>query len=185
MRPPQDPRLVYLRTPDGEAEMLGRGVPLPPAARRILMVIDGRRRVGDLPDFARGGELAEVLDLLLSRGLIALAGIAEAPSDAEQRAQAAREAVLLSSLKKVLANVFERTLDGSGTVLDARISDSVSLSLLKRVLREGIDQVAERRGDAAAKAIIARVRPLFAVRQAEVDQAAAARALARPGSTQR
>ncbi|MFP5406051.1 MAG: hypothetical protein ACLGHY_06830, partial [Gammaproteobacteria bacterium] len=56
---PQSPearRLIYARTGAGEDEIDARARPLSPSARRMLMLIDGRRTVGLLSQFARVGE---------------------------------------------------------------------------------------------------------------------------------
>ncbi len=156
-----DPRLIYARTPDGheEAETPRRG--LGPAARRILVLIDGKRRVGDLPSFARPGELEPALVELESQRLIEVAGLADEPTEAERRARAAAEQALLNEAKRSLRGLFGRELGTAGYVWEARVADSVNMEVLRRVLREAVDIVYYRNGEAAARRIVAAVRPVF------------------------
>jgi hypothetical protein len=156
-----DPRLVYAKTPTGSVEMGERKLGLSPVVRRILIVIDGQRRLADLPAFARPGDLGFIIEELQARGLIALVGIADDPSESERIAHAVEDLRILVAMKNLLRGVFEAELGSAGQVLEARIADSVSLDVLKRVLREGIDAVAHRRGDTAARRIVSLVRPLL------------------------
>jgi hypothetical protein len=75
----------------------------------------------------------------------------------------------------VLALRFQAALGDLGTVLDARIADSMSLTVLRAVLREGITRIDAECGELAARNLIAKVRPLFAAHQAELDRAATQR----------
>ena len=150
-----DPRLIYARTADGhdEAEQPRRG--LTPAARRILVVIDGKRCVGDLPNFARPGELGPILVELEGQRLIEVAGLAE------RRARASAEQALLNEAKRSVRGLFGAELGAAGHVWEARIADCVNMEVLRRVLREAVDVVYYRSGEAAARRIVAAVRPVF------------------------
>lgn len=159
-----DSRLVYMKTPAGVAEIAERKLGLSPAARRILIVIDGERRLSDLPAFARPGDLGGLIEELESRGLVSLAGIADDPDDTERLAQSQRDRDALLALKKSLTGVFVAELGAGGQVLEARIGDCVSLEVLKRVLREGIDTVSARGGEEAARRVITLVRPILGAR---------------------
>ncbi|HMN81642.1 MAG TPA: hypothetical protein PKA20_17200 [Burkholderiaceae bacterium] len=161
-----DLRLVYAKTPAGSAEIIERRLGLTQAARRILIVIDGQRTLADLPAFARPGELGLLLEELEQRGLIALNGVAEpaARIDLSRRAEQDRER--LAALKRALQGVFDKELGGAGRLLDARVQDSVTLEVLRGVIREGIETVNAQRGESAGRRLTELVRPLISGRTA-------------------
>ncbi|RPH64797.1 MAG: hypothetical protein EHM83_07630 [Burkholderiales bacterium] len=156
-----DPRLIYARTAGGHEEAAEPRLGLTQGARRILALIDGQRCVGDLPDFARPGELGPVLAELESQRLIEVRGLADAPTEIERRARASVEQVLLDRAKHNLHGLFEVELGAAGHVWEARVADSVNMEVLRRVLREAVDIVYYRSGEAAARRIVAAVRPVF------------------------
>lgn len=157
-----DSRLVYMKTPYGSAEMMDRKLPLSTGARRMLIVIDGQRRLGDLPAFARPGELGAIIEELQSHQLIALAGIADEMPETERRARQRIEDMVLAELKQVMAGAFSRELGESvGEVLEARLTDSVNIEVAKRVLRDAIDIVATRVSQEAAKRVIIQAKPVL------------------------
>lgn len=157
-----DPRLVFGKTPAGVDEITRREHGLSSAARRILILIDGHRRLSDLPPFTRPGDLEPLVDQLASLGLIALAGIADDPSPEEVQQRQRREREALMHLQQRLRGEFERELGGDGLVLEARLRDCVSLDLLRVLLREAVDQVARQRGREAAERMLAVIRPIYA-----------------------
>jgi hypothetical protein len=162
MSDPLDHRLVFAKTPAGAAEIAERSSGLPGAARRILILIDGRRRLGDLPAFVRPNELDPIIEDLAARGFIVLAGIAEDAAEEELRERQRRQHESLVRLQGALAGVFERELGAPGLILDARLRDCVSLDVLRTLLREAVDTVQSRRGRAAADRVLAIVRPIYA-----------------------
>src|SRR5690606_17691140 len=97
-----DPRLIYARTVDGHDEAAEPRRGLSQGARRILALIDGQRCVGDLPDFARPGELPPIIVELESQRLIEVAGLADEPTEAQRRARASLELTLLKEAKHTL-----------------------------------------------------------------------------------
>lgn len=157
-----DPRLVYAKTAAGVEEITARRQGLTSAARRILILIDGKRRLSDLPPFTRPGELDPAVDQLASLGLIALAGIADDPSPEEVRERQRREREALVRLQQGLRGRFEQELGTAGLVLEARMRDCVSLDLLRVLLREAVDQVARLRGRESADRMLAVIRPIYA-----------------------
>ena len=156
-----DPRLVYARTAEGHDEAAAPGGGIGPGARRILELIDGQRCVGDLQDFARPGELGPIIAELESQRLIEVTGIAEEPSEAHRRARASAELALLTQAKRTLRGLFDAELGTAGHVWEARVADCVSMEVLRRVLREAVDVVYFRSGEAAARRVVAAVRPVF------------------------
>ena len=156
-----DQRVVYVKTAAGSKEVLARKLSLNPAERRILIIIDGKRSVAELPDFARPGEIVSILASLSQKGLIQVSGMYDLP-DAEQIAKRKQEEMLkLERIKTELEGVFERELGFAGQVWDARLSDSVTLDVVRTVLREAIDVLFSRAGEPAARRVIASVRPIL------------------------
>ncbi len=157
-----DPRLVFAKTESGAAEVAARAHKLSISERRILILLDGRRRLADLPPFARPGELAPIVDRLESCGLIALAGIAEDVAPREDDLRRQKERAVQARLLTALDGAFEREVGAAGLILEARLRDCVNLEVFRRVLREAIDTVERMRGREAAERLLVLVRPLYA-----------------------
>ena len=157
-----DPRLVFAKTEAGAAEVAARALKLTPSERRILILLDGRRRLADLPSFARPGELDPIVDRLEAAGLIALAGIADEPAASDAEARRQRERAVQSRIQAVLDGAFEREIGAAGLIFEARLRDCHNLEVMRRVLRDAIDQVERMRGREAAERILERVRPVYA-----------------------
>ncbi|MDT3678444.1 MAG: hypothetical protein ROZ64_06375 [Burkholderiaceae bacterium] len=158
---PPDPRLIYARTPAGDAETSARALELSPTARRILALVDARRSVGDLSLLARPGELAPVLAVLERLVLVEAVALAAEPTEAQRRERERAEQARLQAIKAALRDAFAGELGIVGRIWDARIADSVNLDVLRRALREAIDAVELRRGEAAVQRVLAIARPLF------------------------
>lgn len=157
-----DSRLVYSKTAKGSVEMMERKMNLSIGGRRMLIVIDGQRRLGDLPAFARPGELGAILEELESLQLIALAGIADAMPETERRARQRLEDTVLNELKQSLDGMFSRELgESAGEVLEARLADSVNIEIAKRVLRDAIDIVSNRVNAEAAQRVVLAAKPIL------------------------
>ncbi len=152
---------VFAKTDAGRRALLGQSVSLDQSARRILILVDGKRTLADLPQFARAGEIERIIDELVERGLIAQVGVAATPSADVQRQRRLAEQVLLADVKSQLRGVFEAELGAAGQIWEARVSDCVSADVLRRVLREGIDVLYFRSGEAAARRVVTLVKPLF------------------------
>lgn len=73
-----DGTIVYAKTPKGTAEVATRGTQLSMTARRILIMIDGKRAIDDLLALVRPGELEGIISQLESSGLIQRASISGA-----------------------------------------------------------------------------------------------------------
>ncbi len=74
-----DEKLVYTKTAKGVAEVATRGGALSLAARRILIMVDGKRSVADLAPLARPGEIDGLIATLETRGYIQRMHGADAP----------------------------------------------------------------------------------------------------------
>jgi hypothetical protein len=73
-----DGSLIYAKTPKGVAEVGARGAQLSMVARRVLIMMDGKRTVDDLAMYVRAGEIATIITQLESEGLAERAGAAAA-----------------------------------------------------------------------------------------------------------
>lgn len=65
-----DDKLVYTKTAKGVAEVAARSGTLSLSARRILIMVDGKRSVAELAPLARPGEIDGLIATLESQGLI-------------------------------------------------------------------------------------------------------------------
>ena len=93
--------------------------------------------------------------------IVEASGIAEPPDEAGRLARQLAEQVALQSAKQRLHQLFEREFGPAGHVWDARVADCVNMEVLRRVLREAVDVVYYRHGEASARRIVAAVRPVF------------------------
>ena len=69
-----DDSLVYVKTAKGIAEVAGRTAGLNLSARRVLIMIDGRRSIGELAPLLRPGEIDGVIGQLEQQGLVQRVG---------------------------------------------------------------------------------------------------------------
>jgi hypothetical protein len=69
-----DVSLIYAKTPKGVAEVGARGAQLSMVARRVLIMMDGKRTVDDLAMYVRPGEITAIITQLESEGLAERAG---------------------------------------------------------------------------------------------------------------
>ena len=64
-----DESLIYAKTPKGVAEVGARSAQLSMVTRRVLIMMDGKRTVGELAVYVRAGEIGAVITQLESEGL--------------------------------------------------------------------------------------------------------------------
>ncbi|RPH41943.1 MAG: hypothetical protein EHM87_18290 [Burkholderiales bacterium] len=146
-----DPRLVYSKTAAGVSEIEHRGSTLSPPARRVLVLVDGRRPLAALPAAVRPGELPKLIDELQAAGLIALSGIVEELPGGATDLRDPR----LEDFKRRIEGAVLRELGPAGMVLEARLQDCVNMTVLRGVMREIVEMVRIRAGDAAAARVSA------------------------------
>jgi hypothetical protein len=146
-----DPRLVYSKTAAGVSEIEHRGSTLSPPARRVLVLVDGRRPLAALPAAVRPGELPKLIDELQAAGLIALSGIVEELPGGATDLRDPR----LEDFKRRIEGAVLRELGPAGRVLEARLQDCVNMTVLRSVMREIVELVRTRAGDAAAARVSA------------------------------
>lgn len=65
-----DSQLIFSKTARGAEEINARAAGLSLHARRVLIMVDGKRTVAELAQFARAGEIVDVLSQLESAGLV-------------------------------------------------------------------------------------------------------------------
>ena len=76
-------RSIYAKTAQGQQEIASRSLGLTPLARRVLVLVDGKRSGQDLSTFVPGGDITAQLTELLGRDCIEAVGVAQqAPSPA-------------------------------------------------------------------------------------------------------
>jgi hypothetical protein len=151
MAEPLDPRLVYGKTAAGMSEVTNRSEALSPGARRMLILIDGRRSLAQLPGNTRPGELPRLVEELLHAGLIALSGIVEELPPGWNDVRDPR----LEDFKQRVQGAVERELGPAGRVLEARLQDCVNMTVMRSVMREIIDLVRRRASEEAAGRVAA------------------------------
>lgn len=66
----RNPAAVFAKTPTGQEEIQRRALGLPPLARRLLVLVDGRRTVAELAAFVPDQDAAAWLDVLLEKACI-------------------------------------------------------------------------------------------------------------------
>ena len=74
--------LIYAKTPKGVAEVAARSAELSMTARRVLIMMDGKRSVDELAVLVRPGEIEGIVTQLESAGLAQRAGDGAAPAAA-------------------------------------------------------------------------------------------------------
>ena len=148
-----DPRLVFAKTEAGTLAIRNRSQRVSIAARRLLLLFDGRRSLAQLPGIVPPDEMPTLLQELEAHGMITLAGLLD-----DDAVSTVHPEIRMARIKRSLAGVFERELGEQASVLEARVQDCVNLVVLRNVLREVIARVAQRKDDAAADRIAAIVK---------------------------
>ena len=156
-----DPRLVFAKSRQGQDEIARRSNRLTGSERRVLILIDGRRRLVDLAAYVRGGEIGPVIDKLMSFGLVSLSGVAEQPPPNEPPDDPGRRRARLARVQSMLAGLFEAELGAAGRPLDEALAQCPAIERAGLVVRANIDVVGARLGKARAERLIALSRQAF------------------------
>jgi hypothetical protein len=151
MAEPLDPRLVYSKTAAGMSEVMNRSDALSAPARRVLVLVDGRRPLAALPAVVRPGELPQLIDELLRAGMISLSGIVEELPEGANEMRDPR----LEDFKRRVDGAVERELGPAGRVLEARLQDCVNMTVMRSVMREVVELVRARAGQQAGDRLAA------------------------------
>lgn len=159
----RDWRLIYAKTPEGLTEASIRQRILLPSVRRVLILADGQRTLGDLAMFVRAGELDPIIRVLEVGGFITLTGIAgHLPERREDWQVWGYTPESLEVLKRKLRDLLmtehpiatERHVDA--------IMASTDYEVVRLHLRHAIDAVELTAGLDTARALLATVRKLLA-----------------------
>jgi hypothetical protein len=149
-----DPRMVFAQTIAGTEAIRTPTQRLSMPARRLLMLLDGRRSLSQLPSVVRPDDVPTLLRELEAHGMITLTGMSEAIDGVGRM----HPDLKMAQVKRSLAGVFEKELGQQASVLEARVQDCVNLPVLRNVLREVITLVGQRKDADAADRIAAIVK---------------------------
>ncbi|HKW38686.1 MAG TPA: hypothetical protein VJO54_12845 [Burkholderiales bacterium] len=90
---------IYRKTEKGKQEVADRALGLESHARRLLIIVDGRRDANELSVYVRAGEFEATLRKLLEEGYIEEIGAGEAEPGRVPRAPAANDPVVFAGIK--------------------------------------------------------------------------------------
>ena len=163
-----DGSLIYAKTPKGMAEVSARGAQLSMVARRVLIMMDGKRTVDELAVLVRPGEIEAVVTQLESAGLAerAGAGFKTTLTPRPVAAQAAPEApaptapaidereltpITLEEVKRRAVRELNDRLGPEADVMAMRIEACKSIDQFRERVREAERYVAAALGPTAAQ----------------------------------
>jgi len=176
-----DERVVFAKTADGLAEIRARAFGLSLSARRILIMIDGARSVGELAPLLRPGEIDSVLLQLESMQLVhrtdydlpaplALDGNTAGSflgTDFGAQPEAADERPLatLDGAKRRAVRELNERLGPDAETIAVRIEQCRVVEELRERLREAERLVAGFLGESAAQDFVRAMRRRYAVHE--------------------
>jgi hypothetical protein len=146
--------MVFAKTIAGSEAVRAPSQQLSLPARRLLMLLDGRRSLSQLPSIVRPDDVPTLLRELEAQGMITFTGMIES----DRPASGVHPDIKMAQIKRSLSGVFEKELGQQASVLEARVQDCVNLLVLRSVLREVITLVAQRKNADAADRIAAMVK---------------------------
>jgi hypothetical protein len=161
-----DERLVYAKTPKGAAEVTARSGGLSLAARRVLIMVDGKRTVAELAPLARPGEIATILEALETHGFVqpvnsaAVRAAAAEPAGAESGDELADERLVatLEAVKRRAVRELSDRLGPDAEVMAVRIEQCRTPDELRQRLHEAERLVAGILGDAQGQEFLRALR---------------------------
>lgn len=160
-----DDRLVYAKTAKGVAEVNSRSGAVSLAARRVLIMIDGRRTITELAPLARAGEISAIIEQLEAQGFVhrAQAGAAVAPAlpPAPEASEELGEDRLFANFEAVKRRAVRELSDRLGPdaeVMAVRIEHCRGTEELRQRLHEAERLVAGMLGDAHAQEFLRALR---------------------------
>jgi hypothetical protein len=150
-----DERLVYAKTAKGVAEVGTRSGAVSLTARRVLIMIDGKRTVAELAPLAKPGEVATIIEQLEAQALVypAHAGVPATPDVArpEGTDDADERLVNFDALKKRAVRELTDRLGPDAEVIGMRIEHTRTPDELRQRLQEAERLVAGLLGEAQAQ----------------------------------
>jgi hypothetical protein len=175
-----DETLVFAKTPKGMAEVTQRAGGLSLQARRVLIMIDGDRSIGELAPLLREGEIDEVIELLQLRGLIRPIGQGEpdesdpithgdsiagpstsadpAPPTGQDAPAAERIYLPIDEVKRRAVRELNERLGPEAASIAMRIERSANAEELRERLREAERLIARTIGETSAHEFIRAMR---------------------------
>jgi hypothetical protein len=160
-----DDWFVYAKTAKGVAEVSSRSGAVSLAARRVLIMIDGKRTVAELAPLARTGEIGTIIEQLEAQGLVhpvhpGAPASAAAPELAEPSDEVGEERVSTNFevVKRRAVRELSDRLGPDAEVMAVRIEHCRSTDELRQRLREAERLVAGMLGDARAQEFLRALR---------------------------
>lgn len=126
-----DPTDVYAKTPDGQDEVATRARQLPARLRSLLIMVDGKRSVGEMLAHHPAAEEARAnLAALREAGLIALVPKPAAPAPAPAPAAPAKPVISgdVTAIKRFISQALHDALGPDADLFTARIEATPTLS---------------------------------------------------------
>jgi hypothetical protein len=155
-----DDRLVFAKTAKGVAEVSSRSGAVSLAARRVLIMIDGKRTVAELAPLARTGEISGIIEHLEAQGLVHPAHASAtspataappAPADTAEELGEDRLTTSFESVKRRAVRELSDRLGPDAEVMAVRIEHCRNTEELRQRLHEAERLVAGMLGDAQAQ----------------------------------
>lgn len=158
----RDYRQIFVKTEQGAAEAATRKALHLPSARRVLILMDGRRTVGEISLMVRPGELEGILAMLEGGGFVKLAGIAShMPQDRTESDIYGFSAASLHDIRHKLEDLFEPYLGAQALPVEQAIRQATSIEDIRRHVRTGIDLLEARHGKASAEIMVQAIRAIL------------------------
>jgi hypothetical protein len=160
-----DDRLIYAKTPKGVAEVGTRSSAVSLAARRVLIMIDGKRTLGELAPLSPTGDIGPIVEQLEAQGMVQLAsaGIPTNPPlgpAADSADDLAEERLVASfdAFKRRAVRELSDRLGPDAEVMAVRIEHCRTTDDLRQRLLEAERLVAGMLGDAQAQEFLRALR---------------------------
>ncbi len=157
-----DERLVYAKTAQGAAEVSTRAAGLSLTARRVLIMIDGKRSVAELVPYANPNDIGTVIEQLEGKGLVYPAHAVDiappppvaAPPEPLEVSDDRTLAANFDALKRRAVRELSDRLGPDAEVIGMRIEHTKTTDELRVRLQEAERLVAGLLGEAQAQDFI-------------------------------
>lgn len=153
-----DDQLVFGKTARGAAEVSARSGGLSLGARRVLIMIDGKRTVADLAPLARTGEISSIIEQLEAQGFVQAVesgggGAAAPPAPAEASDELPEERLVASfeTVRRRAVRELSDRLGPDAEVMAVRLEQCRTADELRQRLHEAERLIAGMLGDAHAQ----------------------------------
>lgn len=126
---------IYVKTPKGIEEINRRAYGLPPRARQLLILLDGKRNSGDIALMLSRGEGESLLTNLVAGGFVVPLQDHEETSSAKDAARIERpqnDAERFEMARNFMRNTVHTFLGGMGSGFTSQVEKCTSLDELRR-----------------------------------------------------